>query len=143
MRFRTLSLSAAGLVFAACSKSAPPTTTPAPTQQRPNTTATPPQTTQQRPTTPPPSNPTNPRPDSTANPAASGANQGAGGPGAGGPGGPGANNGCPAAAPPIAAGEPNPRPYATIDTPRAKSKTGVFGVHQVCSQMFFEIPASE
>jgi hypothetical protein len=42
-----------------------------------------------------------------------------------------------------AAGEPNPRPYAQVITARAKSKTGVFGVHQVGSTLFFEIPASE
>ncbi|MDQ8162730.1 MAG: zinc-dependent metalloprotease [Gemmatimonadota bacterium] len=40
-------------------------------------------------------------------------------------------------------GDPNPRPYATVITPRAKSKTGVFGVHQVGSRLYFEIPAAE
>ncbi len=42
-----------------------------------------------------------------------------------------------------AQGEPNPRPYATVITPRAKSKVGVFGVHQVGSRLYFEIPAAE
>ena len=42
-----------------------------------------------------------------------------------------------------AAGEPNPRPYATVITSRARSKAGVFGVHQVGSRLFFEIPAAE
>ena len=39
--------------------------------------------------------------------------------------------------------DPNPRPYATVITPRARTKTGVFGVHQVGTRLFFEIPASE
>ncbi len=39
--------------------------------------------------------------------------------------------------------DPNPRPYAQVITPRAKSKTGVFGVHQVGSRLYFEIPAAE
>ncbi|MBU6366762.1 MAG: zinc-dependent metalloprotease [Gemmatimonadetes bacterium] len=39
--------------------------------------------------------------------------------------------------------DPNPRPYAQVITPRAKSKSGVFGVHQVGSRLFFEIPAAE
>jgi Met-zincin/Domain of unknown function (DUF5117)/Domain of unknown function (DUF5118) len=42
-----------------------------------------------------------------------------------------------------AQGEPAPRPYATVITPRAKTKTGVFGVHQVGSRLYFEIPATE
>ncbi len=42
-----------------------------------------------------------------------------------------------------AQGEPNPRPYATVITPRAKTKMGVFSVHQVGSRLFFEIPTSE
>ncbi len=51
-----------------------------------------------------------------------------------------------AAQPPSAAptpGEPNPRPYATVISSRAKSREGVFGVHQVGSRLFFEIPAGE
>ncbi|AMW06974.1 hypothetical protein GEMMAAP_17270 [Gemmatimonas phototrophica] len=42
-----------------------------------------------------------------------------------------------------AQGEPNPRPYAQVITPRAKSKKGVFDVHQVGSRLYFEIPASQ
>ena len=42
-----------------------------------------------------------------------------------------------------AQGDPNPRPYAQVITPRAKSKKGVFDVHQVGSRLFFEIPASQ
>ena len=40
-------------------------------------------------------------------------------------------------------GEPNPRPYATVINSRAKSKSGVFGVHQVGSRLYLELPASE
>ena len=40
-------------------------------------------------------------------------------------------------------GEPNPRPYAQVITPRAKSKKGVFDVHQIGSRLFFEIPATQ
>ncbi len=39
--------------------------------------------------------------------------------------------------------EPNPRPYATVITPRAKSKKGVFDVHQIGSRLYFEIPADQ
>ena len=38
---------------------------------------------------------------------------------------------------------PNPRPYATVITPKAKTKTGIFGVHLVGNSLYFEIPASE
>ncbi len=55
-----------------------------------------------------------------------------------GPGGPGAAGGAGGAA-----ADPVPRPYATVITPRAKSKTGVFGVHQIGSRLYFEIPAAE
>jgi len=41
------------------------------------------------------------------------------------------------------AGDPNPRPYATVITARAKTKKGVFDVHQIGSRLYFEIPASE
>lgn len=41
------------------------------------------------------------------------------------------------------AAEPNPRPYATVITARAKSKKGVFDVHQVGSRLYFEIPADQ
>ena len=40
-------------------------------------------------------------------------------------------------------GDPTPRPYATVITPRAKSKHGVFDVHQVGSRLYFEIPGKE
>ncbi len=40
-------------------------------------------------------------------------------------------------------GDPNPRPYATVITPRAKSKKGVFDVHQIGSRLYFEIPADQ
>ena len=39
--------------------------------------------------------------------------------------------------------DPQPRAYRQVITPRAISKTGVFGVHQVGSRLFFEIPRSE
>src|SRR5690606_23913708 len=40
-------------------------------------------------------------------------------------------------------GEPAPRPYAAVITARARSKQGVFGVHQVGTRLYFEIPASQ
>ncbi|HEY0930888.1 MAG TPA: zinc-dependent metalloprotease [Gemmatimonas sp.] len=57
----------------------------------------------------------------------------------------------PAGAPNLAAlagamgaqGEPAPRPYASVITSRAKSKDGVFGVHQVGARLYFEIPAAQ
>jgi len=39
--------------------------------------------------------------------------------------------------------DPVPRPYASVITARAVSKKGVFGVHQVGSRLYFEIPTSE
>jgi hypothetical protein len=39
--------------------------------------------------------------------------------------------------------DPQPRPYATVITPRATTKSGVFKVHQVGSRLFFEIPRAE
>jgi len=42
-----------------------------------------------------------------------------------------------------AAQDPAPRPYATVITPRAVSKKGVFQVHQIGSRLYFEIPRSE
>lgn len=47
------------------------------------------------------------------------------------------------AAPGGAGGDPTPRPYATVITAQAKSKQGLFGVHDVRGRWFFEIPASE
>ncbi len=42
-----------------------------------------------------------------------------------------------------AGGDPTPRPYNTVITAQAKSKQGLFGVHDVRGRWFFEIPASE
>ena len=53
------------------------------------------------------------------------------------PGGAGAAGG------PGAGQTPAPRAYATVITPRAKSRTGVFGVHMVGNLLYFEIPAAE
>ncbi len=39
--------------------------------------------------------------------------------------------------------DPNPRPYASVITARAKTKKGVFDVHQIGSRLYFEIPKSE
>jgi hypothetical protein len=41
------------------------------------------------------------------------------------------------------AADPVPRPYATVITARAKSKKGVFDVHQIGSRLYFELPAAE
>ncbi len=54
------------------------------------------------------------------------------------PGGGRAGNGAPGAS-----GEPNPKPYASVITPAAKSKSGLFKVHQVGTALFFEIPKAE
>ena len=42
-----------------------------------------------------------------------------------------------------AAQDPQPRPYATVITPRAITKSGVFKVHSVGSRLYFEIPRAE
>jgi hypothetical protein len=42
-----------------------------------------------------------------------------------------------------AAQDPQPRPYATVITPRAVTKSGVFKVHSVGSRLYFEIPRAE
>jgi hypothetical protein len=42
-----------------------------------------------------------------------------------------------------AAQDPQPRPYATVITPRAVTKRGVFTVHTIGSRLYFEIPRSE
>ena len=52
----------------------------------------------------------------------------------------GAGQGGPAAG---AQTDPQPRPYATVITPRAVTKSGVFKVHQIGSRLFFEIPRAE
>ncbi len=59
------------------------------------------------------------------------AGQGAGAPGRGGQGGG------------LAAQDQEPRPYDRVITREAKSKTGVFTVHQVRNSWFYEIPKSE
>ncbi len=41
------------------------------------------------------------------------------------------------------AADPVPRPYASVITPRAITKKGVFLVHQISSRLYFEIPRSE
>ena len=42
-----------------------------------------------------------------------------------------------------AAQDPQPRPYGTVITPRAVTKSGVFKVHSVGSRLYFEIPRAE
>ena len=42
-----------------------------------------------------------------------------------------------------AAGEPNPRPYASVISPRARTRKGLFSTHIVGSRLFFEIPSKE
>jgi len=75
---------------------------------------------------------------------AGGAGRGGGAPGGGAPGGgaggaaqPGAQGGG------NAAQDPQPRPYATVVTSRAVTKSGVFKVHSVGSRLYFEIPRAE
>ncbi len=56
----------------------------------------------------------------------------------------GAPNGAPAGIPGGAgAGEPNPRPYASVITPRAKTRKGLFSTHIAGSRLYFEIPSKE
>ncbi|MBL0890920.1 MAG: zinc-dependent metalloprotease [Gemmatimonadaceae bacterium] len=116
MRFRLLPLAVTGLALGACRSAPKPAASPAP-GNRPtaNTTARP---------TNAPGGPTTP----AGQPPAGGAPnlaQLAGALGGGGQ------------------GEPNPRPYASVITARAKSKKGVFDVHQVGARLYFEIPASQ
>ena len=54
--------------------------------------------------------------------------------GAGGPGGPGGASG---------ASDPAPRPYAQVIRGEVKTKAGLFKTHQIGSQLYYEIPASE
>ena len=42
-----------------------------------------------------------------------------------------------------AAQDPQPRPYGTVITPRAVTKSGVFKIHSVGSRLYFEIPRAE
>jgi Met-zincin/Domain of unknown function (DUF5117)/Domain of unknown function (DUF5118) len=41
------------------------------------------------------------------------------------------------------AGEPNPRPYTSVITPRARTRKGLFSTHISGSRLYFEIPAKE
>jgi hypothetical protein len=110
MRFRSFTLTAAGLALGACAKPAP-APAPAPSQAPANT------------------------PTTTPNPGRGGGAPGGGAPqqGGGNAGQGGAN----------AQQDPQPRPYATIITPRAVTKSGVFKVHSVGSRLYFEIPRAE
>jgi hypothetical protein len=116
MRLRSLPFAAAALLLAACTPAKKPTPAPTPAAG--------------------PARPANGAPG--AAPTLPGTGQPAGQPPAGGP----PNIGALAGALGGQA-DPNPRPYAQVITPRAKSKTGVFGVHQVGSRLYFEIPATE
>jgi len=116
MRFRSTPLAVAGLAIAACQPATKPAAAPTPANRpAPNAAPRQPVAGQPAPGLPP-----------------GGAPQGA--PGAG---------GAPGGALAGAQGEPNPRPYAQVVTPRAKSKKGVFTVHQVGTRLFFEIPRTE
>ena len=56
---------------------------------------------------------------------------------------PGASAAGPGGAGGPAAGEPTPRPYGTVITPRARTRKGLFSTHIVGSRLFFEIPSKE
>ena len=122
MRFRILPLAAASLALAACHPAKKPATTPSPVRPAGSAAAGVP-----TPGTPTPGTPTPGTPTPGGQP--------------------------PAGGPPnlaaLAAGlgggqaDPTPRPYATVITPKAKTKKGVFDVHQVGSRLYFEIPAKE
>ncbi|MDZ7631577.1 MAG: DUF5117 domain-containing protein [Gemmatimonadaceae bacterium] len=43
----------------------------------------------------------------------------------------------------VVAGEPNPRPYGSVITPRARTRKGLFNTHVLGSRLYFEIPAKE
>ncbi|MEP6765290.1 MAG: DUF5117 domain-containing protein, partial [Gemmatimonadaceae bacterium] len=117
MRLLPLALVAASLALASCHQPAKPAAAPAPA---PRTTA---------PIIP------------ASVPPAPGEGGGGGG-GAGGTGGTGNGRGG-AGAQQGAAADPVPRPYNTVITNRAITKRGVFGVHQVASRLYFEIPKNE
>jgi hypothetical protein len=121
MRIRLLPLATAGLALAACRPAARPAPEPTPARPAANTPAAP------TPGTPTPGAPTPGTPT----------------PGQGGPPNLGALAGALGQAGGGAQGDPNPRPYAQVITNRAKSKTGLFGVHQVGSRLYFEIPPGE
>ncbi len=40
-------------------------------------------------------------------------------------------------------GDPTPRPYANVITPRARTRKGLFSTHVLGSRLYFEIPAKE
>ncbi len=121
MRLRILAHAAVLVFLAACHKK--PTTTPAPVKP----TTAPSTGVPGAPGTPAPTVPGAPNPGGTQPPAGG---LGIGNiPGLAGLGGLG--------------GDPTPRPYATVITPRAKTKKGVFDVHQVGSRLYFEIPTKE
>jgi hypothetical protein len=44
---------------------------------------------------------------------------------------------------PQAGGDPTPRPYAQVITPRARTRKGLFATHLIGSRLYFEIPAKE
>jgi hypothetical protein len=113
MRIRSLPLVVAGMAIAACQPAKKPATAPAPANRAAPNTATPAQPT---PSTPAPGQPPA---GGAANPLAGLAGLGGGQP------------------------DPTPRPYAQVITARAKSKKGVFDVHQIGSRLYFEIPASQ
>ena len=71
-------------------------------------------------------------PSSTAPASGQGLTQ-AGGPGAGAPGGAGG----------AGASDPAPRPYAQVIRGEVKTKAGLFKTHQIGSQLYYEIPATE
>ena len=59
---------------------------------------------------------------------------------------PGPQTGTPTAGGPpggALAGEPTPRPYASVITPRARTRKGLFSTHVLGSRLYFEIPAKE
>jgi Met-zincin/Domain of unknown function (DUF5117)/Domain of unknown function (DUF5118) len=56
---------------------------------------------------------------------------------------PGAPTAGQAGGPPGVAGDPNPRPYASVITPRARTRKGLFSTHVAGSRLYFEIPAKE
>jgi len=115
MRFRSMPLAVAGLAIAACQPAKKPAPAPTPAN-RPAPNAAPGAPSSGQPT-----------PGQPGQPPAGGIPNLAGLAGALGG----------------AQGEPNPRPYAQVITPRAKSKKGVFDVHQIGSRLYFEIPASQ
>ncbi len=121
MRFRFHSLAAAGLLLAASCRPAakPAAPAPSPAPNRPNAGGAP------TPGTPTPGVPT------------------PGAPAPGQPPGGAPNLGALAAGLAGGAPDPVPRPYATVITPRAKSKKGVFDVHQIGSRLYFELPADQ